>query len=170
MTTSRTSSKTSTTLVGVFDNRHRAEQAVAELERLGFGPDHIGFAVRDRSYESGAPIATDRTTDLTTDTGPGSGTATGAATGGVLGGIIRAGRAIVTVKPGSRADEARRILQDFGAYDVDTRGASTTAASAPDDLTQVMPVISANRLDTPISPTDRGEIRVPEIEERLDVQ
>jgi len=45
---------------------------------------------------------------------------------------FEAGRTIVTVSANGRADEARAILQRFGAYDMSTRGtsATTTAASA----------------------------------------
>jgi hypothetical protein len=36
-----------TTIVGVFANRSNAERAVAELERLGFREEQIGFLTRD---------------------------------------------------------------------------------------------------------------------------
>lgn len=216
------------TVVGVFEDRRRAEEAVGELERVGFGADQIGFAVRDSSYADSAASSGERTGghvyerrpgdggDVTTDTGPGSGALTGAATGGVLGGIIaagaalavpgvgpaiaagilgpllgsaaagaavgaagggmlgglvttgvsedearyydeefRAGRAIVTVRAGDRADEAQRILHDHGAYDVDSRGSSDRSYSAG-TATQ--------------DAGSQGTVRVPEVEERLDVQ
>ena len=68
------------------------------------------------------------------------GAAVGAAGGGLLGALVgsmgvpeeearyyddefKAGRTIVTVKSNGRYDEARAILQRFGAYDVESRGA-----------------------------------------------
>jgi hypothetical protein len=72
------------------------------------------------------------------------GAAAGAAAGGLVGGLVgmgipeedaryydtefQAGRTLVTVRAGTRADEARRILRDHGAYDVETRGRGATMA------------------------------------------
>lgn len=42
---------------------------------------------------------------------------------------LKAGRTIVTVSAGSRASEARTLLQQAGAYDMQTRGTTTSAAT-----------------------------------------
>jgi len=42
---------------------------------------------------------------------------------------FEAGRTIVTVNAGNRADEATTILRRFGAYDMQTRGEATTASA-----------------------------------------
>jgi len=212
-----------TTVVGVFEDRRRAEEAVAELERVGFGHDHIGFVARDGDGHSGH--SSHGGGDVTTDTGPGSGALTGAATGGVLGGIIgaaaalaipgvgpavaagilgpvlgsaaagagigaagggltgglvttgvseedanyydnefRSGRTLVTVKAGDRYDEAQRILREYGAYDVESRGASLGSSGAQNFAGSGQTGHSTSQV------AEQGVIRVPEIEERLNVQ
>lgn len=85
------------TVVGVFDDRRRAEEAIAELERIGFGPDEIGFAVRDHAAGAGRVYQRregDGGGTIASDTGAGTGMLTGAATGGVLGGVIAAAAAL----------------------------------------------------------------------------
>ena len=209
------------TVVGVFEDRRRAEEAVAELERIGFDHDQIGFVARDGD---GHTTHGHREGEVTTDTGPGSGALTGAATGGVLGGIIgaaaalaipgvgpavaagflgpilgsaaagaavgatggglmgglvttgvseedaryydsefRAGRTLVTVKAGDRYDEAQRILRQYGAYDVESRGSSMGS-------TGHMGTQSFAGATGTAHVADQGVVRVPEIEERLNVE
>lgn len=229
--TSRASGRS--TVVGVFEDRRPAEEAVAELERLGFGQDQIGFAIRD----GGQGTATDRSAEITTDTGAGSGALTGLATGGVLGGLIGAaaalllpgvgpivaagilgpvlggaaagagigavgggiigglvttgvpeeearyydqefqqGRAIVTVKAGDRYAEAQRVLRDYGAYDVESGGASTAPRMDRTASTTTTTTSTAKDRETTAGSgqtaqmRDTGAIRVPEVEERLNVE
>ena len=201
------------TLVGVFDDRRRAQEAVAELERLGFSADQVGYAARDGDTEV-------RDTEVTTDTGSGSGALTGAATGGVLGGIVgaaaallipgvgpvvaagilgpllgaaaagagigavgggliggltttgvaeedaryydeqfRAGRSLVVVNAAGREAEARRVLEQFGAYDVDRRQAADYDRSGRTATAQTGEQLRGE-----------GTVRIPEVEERLDVE
>ncbi|HEU5318569.1 MAG TPA: YsnF/AvaK domain-containing protein [Chloroflexota bacterium] len=215
-----------TTVVGVFHDRRRAEEAVAALERAGFTADQLGFATRDDTFRHGRSDGAEA--HVTTDTGPGSGAASGAAAGGVLGGIVgaaaalavpgvgpalaagilgpvlasaaagagigdaggglvgglvttgvteedaryydsefRSGRSLVTVRvgSGSRAEEARRILREHGAYDAESRA----------DATVAMPALDAsparNRAaDTRGAADATGVLHVPEIEERLSVE
>lgn len=213
---------TSGTVVGVFEDRRRAEEAIAELERAGFKSDQIGFVTHG---DASAAVA-DKADRVTTDTGPGSGALSGALTGGVIGGVLgalaalaipgvgpvvaagilgpvlggaaagaglgaagggiigglvttgvaeedaryydsefRGGRSLVTVKAGSRADEARTILQRFGAYDSSRRmdrGATATTASTSQTTSR-----TREREDVD---TSGRTIRVPEVEERLDVE
>ncbi len=77
------------TVVGVFEDRTRADQAVAELKKAGFRDDQIGVAMRGNE-ELGV-------TDGTSDTYAEEGTITGILTGlglgtlaglGVLSGVI----------------------------------------------------------------------------------
>lgn len=73
------------TVVGVFERREHADQAVAELHRAGFRDEDIGFAVRGGDAPEGATDAT--------QTQAGEGAATGLLTGGVIGGIVGAAAA-----------------------------------------------------------------------------
>jgi uncharacterized protein (TIGR02271 family) len=74
-----------TTVVGVFNTRDRAEDAVRELRDAGFRDDQIGFAVKD----GGAPVGT---TTVAESTGDAAG---GAATGAVVGGLLGAAAALL---------------------------------------------------------------------------
>jgi len=80
------------TVVGVFEDRRHADQAVAELKKAGFRDDQIGVAMR---HTEGMDTAT--TAGDTDDTNAGSGAMAGALTGlglgalagiGVLAGVI----------------------------------------------------------------------------------
>jgi hypothetical protein len=185
-----------TTIVGVFDDRMRADRAVDELRRAGFRDDQIGVAMR---YDAGDDMAGDATAAITTDAdeskagtgaiagilgglglgalaglgvlsgvipvvGPAiaggtlgiilSNAAVGAGVGGLVGALVgagipedearyyhgefEAGRTIVTVQAGGRADDAMAILRRYGAYDMSTRrdysGTAATAANKPMDV------------------------------------
>lgn len=79
-------------VVGVFEDRDRAEQAVNDLRQAGFTDDQIGFAYRG---EEGAQSGT---TDIShgDDAGDAAGgAASGILTGGVLGGLLGAGAALL---------------------------------------------------------------------------
>lgn len=88
MAMDRQQKQQSGTVVGVFEDRRRAEQAVRELESAGFRDDQIGFAARGDDGKSTSSIG--REGEVTTDTGPGSGALSGALGGGVVGGILGA--------------------------------------------------------------------------------
>src|SRR5258708_833576 len=66
-------------VLGVFDDRMNAEDAIMELERLGYNPKDISIMMRDRHVAE----------SLATDTGASvaGGAVSGAATGGILGGL-----------------------------------------------------------------------------------
>jgi uncharacterized protein (TIGR02271 family) len=73
------------TVVGVFESRDRAEDAIAELHRMGFRDEQIGFAMKGGDTATG-----------TTAVGETAGSAgTGAATGAVLGGLLGAAAALL---------------------------------------------------------------------------
>jgi len=81
-----------TTVVGVFEDRKHADEAVCELKREGFRDDQIGVAMR---HDTGLGDAT--ATDTDDDSHAGTGALTGALTGlglgalagiGVLSGVI----------------------------------------------------------------------------------
>src|SRR5687768_17551952 len=213
------SSTSSGTVVGVFEERRSAEMAIADLERAGFRDDQIGFAAHGDSTASGRTEGTD---NITTDTGSGSGALTGAMTGGVLGGVLgalaslaipgvgpvvaagilgpilggaaagvgigaagggliggltttgvaeedaryydeefRGGRSLVTVRAAERAAEARAIIQRHGGRDSATRGAAGATGAAG--------TMSSGATTTRAADAT-GALRVPEIEERLDVE
>ncbi|MDQ2713969.1 MAG: hypothetical protein M3Z08_03600 [Chloroflexota bacterium] len=71
-----------TAVVGVFEERSRAEQTIDELKQAGFRDDQIGFVVRDRL------LAQEDDTINASRIGTGGRAATGAITGGVIGGVL----------------------------------------------------------------------------------
>jgi hypothetical protein len=73
-----------TVVVGTFEDRFMAEEAVDELEHSGFTHHQVGFAIRGHDAIDGGMI-----TDAT-GTKDGSGAMAGAATGAVAGGILGA--------------------------------------------------------------------------------
>jgi uncharacterized protein (TIGR02271 family) len=163
------------TVVGVFEDREDARDAIEALKDDGFAAEAISILSPDK--QATQQIAED------TGTHAGAGAATGAVTGGLLGGIggwlvgigalaipgvgpflaagafatalggaaigagigaiagalvgmgvpeehakyyedeARAGKTLVTVRADTRYDDARRILRDRGAYDVESRNA-----------------------------------------------
>ena len=74
-----------TTVVGVFNTRDRAEDAIRELRDAGFRDDQIGFAVKDGAAPTGT-ISVAESTDNA---------AGGAATGAVVGGLLGAAAALL---------------------------------------------------------------------------
>lgn len=76
---SMTSTSKGSTVVGVFEDRERAREAIEALKEHGFSGDAISILTPDKQA----------TQDIADDTGAhaGSGAATGALAGGVLGGI-----------------------------------------------------------------------------------
>jgi len=78
-----------TVVVGIFDDRYQAEQAVDELVHAGFSRGDIGFAIRGHDAVDGGMI-----TDAV-GTKDGVGALGGAATGAVAGGVLGALAAII---------------------------------------------------------------------------
>jgi hypothetical protein len=104
-------------LVGVFDDRLAAEEAVSDLEEAGFTKDDIGFALRGDDVTRGGTV-TD-SVGAKDDTGA----AAGAVTGGVVGGLLGAAAAILI--PGVGPVLAAGILASsvgFGAAGVAVGG------------------------------------------------
>jgi len=156
------------TVVGVFETRGRADQAVAALKAAGFADSDIGVVYRNAKGET---VKTGAADDTYAEEGAAIGAAAGAAGGaavglGILTGVIpvigpvlaigtlgtillnaaggaaiagiagaligwgipeedasfyenevKAGRVLVTVEAGDRADEARAILHRHGGFD-----------------------------------------------------
>jgi hypothetical protein len=75
-------------VVGVFENRLHAQQAVQELKRLGFREDQIGVVSRD---EKGTREGEAKTTETYAEEGAVAGVATGAGLGVLWGIGIAAG-------------------------------------------------------------------------------
>jgi len=73
-----------TVVVGIFDDRYQAEQAVDDLEQAGFSHHDVGFAIRGHDAVEGGMI-----TDAV-GTKDAVGAVAGAATGAVAGGILGA--------------------------------------------------------------------------------
>src|SRR5437016_5233844 len=87
-------------IVGVFDDRLAAEQAVDALERAGFGDDQLGFVIRGADDVRGGMIVD----------------AEGEAR--YYEREFNSGRAIVAVRPNGRAAEAAEMLIRFGGRGV----------------------------------------------------
>lgn len=82
-------STTSTTTVGVFETRGQAQQAVAELNRMGFNDEQIGMVAKDESTAKTG--LKDDPTNTRWEEGTGIGAAAGAVTGTGLGLAVAAG-------------------------------------------------------------------------------
>jgi uncharacterized protein (TIGR02271 family) len=80
------------TIVGVFEDRRHADQAVADLKKAGFRDDQIGVALRQTEGSTGA-TATEATGDTYAEEGAATGLVAGLGLGalaglGVLSGVI----------------------------------------------------------------------------------
>jgi uncharacterized protein (TIGR02271 family) len=173
-----TQTRSRSTVVGVFEERAQAREAIEALKDAGFAADTISILSPDKQV----------TQSMAEETGThaGSGAATGAVAGGVLGGLggwlvgigalaipgvgpliaagafataltgaaigagvgaiagalvgmgvpkeeaeyyegeVKSGRTLVAVRADGRYDQAQRLLRQHGAYDIESRGASTT--------------------------------------------
>jgi hypothetical protein len=99
------------TIVGVFEDRNQADQAVAELTRAGFRQDQIGVAMR---HAEGTTAATSDAND----SHAGSGAVTGALTGlglGALAGLGVLSGVIPVVGPAIAAGTLGVILSNAAA-------------------------------------------------------
>jgi len=164
-------------LVGVFDDRSQAQQAVNALKRAGFTDEQIGVISRENGTGASGTDSDDTyagegaVTGLAAGAGIGalwglgilagvipgigpaiaggtlgvllSSAAAGAAAAGIAGALVglgipedeakhyesefNAGRTIITVKGSGRAAEAKKILQQFGAHDIQSRGQSSAS-------------------------------------------
>jgi hypothetical protein len=76
------------TVVGVFDSRARAEQAIADLRAAGYGDDQIGMVARD---PSGKTVRTTGSGETYADEGAVAGAVAGAAAGAAVGAGVLAG-------------------------------------------------------------------------------
>ena len=92
-------------VVGVFDDRTAAEQAVEALEQAGFNEQNIGFVIRGADEVRGGMIVDAEGTK------DGKGALTGAVTGGMLGGILAA--AISFLIPGVGPVVAGGVMAAF---------------------------------------------------------
>ncbi len=92
-------------LVGVFEDRTGAEQAVDALHRAGFGHDQVGFVIRGTDAIRGGMIVD------TIGTKDGKGAAAGALTGGMIGGVLAA--AVSLLIPGVGPIVAGGVLAAF---------------------------------------------------------
>ena len=92
-------------LVGVFDDRSAAEQAVDALHRAGFAHDQVGFAIRGTDAIRGGMIVD------AIGTKDGKGAAAGAVTGGMIGGVLAA--AVSLLIPGIGPIVAGGVLAAF---------------------------------------------------------
>src|SRR5947209_497667 len=125
------------TVVGVFEDRAMAEQAVAELRQAGFNDNQISFSGHGastggilsglKSLFSKQATAEDHVFDDLVGMGMPQEDAT------YYQQEYEAGRSIVAVTGGSRMPEAATILSRYGAYSANRRSAQTadygTAAS-----------------------------------------
>ena len=97
--------RSSRALVGVFDDRWAAEEAVNALHHSGFGHDQVGFVIRGTDAIRGGMIVD------TIGTKDGRGAAAGAMTGGMIGGVLAA--AVSLLIPGVGPIVAGGVLAAF---------------------------------------------------------
>jgi uncharacterized protein (TIGR02271 family) len=91
-------------------------------------------------------------------------------------GEVRGGRTLVTVRADGRYDEAREIMRDHGAYDIEDRGteraSSRTAAMGSastgrrDDVLENRPGTPASTTASGSTPTDQGTVQLRQEELR----
>ena len=96
------------TLVGVFDDRTKAESATDELLQAGFSADQVGFVIRGSDAVRGGMI-----TD-TAGAKDGKGAVAGTVTGAVAGGLTAA--AVTALIPGVGPILAAGTLAMFAGY------------------------------------------------------
>lgn len=111
-------------VIGVFQHERDAKAALQALHDAGFDKDQIGLALRE-----GGAVTTNLLNDLVKLGVPQD-------RAGYYDNEFKAGRPILSVRADGREQEAASILQNYGAYDYDNRGAyaqnvaDTTATSA----------------------------------------
>lgn len=93
-TQTRSAERTGRTVVGLFQNRLEAEDAIRDLKSAGFTNEQIGVATRDQSEQgedrTKAGESEEELGQVVEDTASGmaEGAAVGALTGGVVGGLV----------------------------------------------------------------------------------
>jgi len=83
--------KERSTVVGVFENRTQAEQAVAELKRVGFADDDIAVVMKHEGQATTVNVSDPdkaRAARVSGETQAEEGATAGAVTGGVVGGLL----------------------------------------------------------------------------------
>ena len=85
----------STTLVGVFEQRVDAEQALEDLRALGFGEEDLGIAIRSTEEAAASGAAATMEGASAASTGMETESAEGAGVGLVAGGILGAAAALL---------------------------------------------------------------------------
>jgi uncharacterized protein (TIGR02271 family) len=120
------------TVVGVFEARARADQAIEELQRAGFRDDQVGVAQQAPAGEGGkAATGKGRDAGFLESVGGFFKKLFGSAEeAGHYEGEYHAGRAVVTVKADGRSEEAWSILRRHGAYNRANPPAATAASGA----------------------------------------
>ncbi|HLH63824.1 MAG TPA: hypothetical protein VKV20_19265 [Ktedonobacteraceae bacterium] len=125
-------------IVGVFQDRKRAEEAYNELDRIGFGKDYLGFAEPGdggkgllKQFENvGVPVGDAQFYAHEYD----------------------AGRTLVTVRAGglpeSSIEHAITILKKYGAYDATSRGSSQDEFGSNVNRSAQKPFFDTTPLDT----------------------
>ena len=78
------------TVVGVFEIRSQADDAIHDLQQAGFHDDQIGFVVRNGDEDVVTPPVVERD-----EVDTGGGAAAGAVSGGIIGGIVGAAAALL---------------------------------------------------------------------------
>ena len=156
------------TVVGIFQDRAMAEQAVAELKRAGFDDDQIEFAGHGAS--TGGLLASLKSLFTGEDTETGNvyddlvGIGMPAEDAHYYQQEYEAGRSIVAVTDGNRLREASTILARYGGY-----GATNRSAQAS-DYTSTTQAPTANSTSTAHTATqetvaDTGEERRMQLRE-----
>jgi hypothetical protein len=144
---------TCTTVVGVFNNRSAAEQAIAELGKAGFTSDQIGMMSRDE---------TDKSADVETDAvakGALVGVATGAGIGGLVGLGVLAG-VLPVIGPAIASGTLATILSNAagGAAIAGVSGALVGWGVPEDHAHYYESQLNAGRVIVSVTTSDRCEV------------
>jgi uncharacterized protein (TIGR02271 family) len=81
-------------------------------------------------------------------------------------GEVKSGRTLVTVSADGRYDEAQRLLRDYGAYDVESRGAAGARSAAPASVVDVAERSAADGESRPASDGQTLQLREEELRAR----
>ncbi len=161
-------------VVGVFDDRAQAERAVDELQQAGFSNDQIRYSGHGASsggiLETLKSLFTRHETGRVYDDLVGMGMQQDDAT--YYQREFEAGRSIVSVQAGDRAQEVTDILARYGGYGAGSRSnqRSDYATNATGtDISQADYATSVSGTDIPQATTD-DEQRMKLREEQLNVQ
>lgn len=174
------------TVIGMFDSTAAAQSAARQLISSGIQREDIGITSNDYMTDDGDDIGSS-TRSRDADAGTGVGDTISNFFSSLFGGrnadnaryysdAVQRGGTVVTVdaETDEMADRAAAIMDQYGASDVDARGAqyATSSNYSQSDATASQATASMSTQERDLSRanlTDRGEAVIPVMEEELQV-